>query len=508
MASLQLLNRAFLFFILLLFVVCSKKVEIEKKYNNKEKILVKIDDKRVITVKDFIRRAEYTIRPVYCRNNYNIDKKIILNSLIAEKLFSIEAGDSSEVLKNERFQLYFRGRKEQAMRLLLYNDVAFNKVKIDSPFIDKHVNFSRRKYELSYMSLPSEEIAYDVIKELKNKNLTIDDYLLKIKKVKKVPTKKLEWNVGENENVLNAIFTRDLKKKEIVGPVKIDDNFYMIFQIKGWIQQPFYTQKEYNEKFESVAQWYRNNKADILYKEFKKKIMSGKTINFYKETFDKVVKILAPLYLKTDKEKKDIVNKAYWNSEVDSFEFLDAEKKLKKIGKQPFFDINGKVWTVNDFLYEQYIHPLVFRKRKMKNIEFGQQLQLAIMDMITDKYLAEEAYKRGYDKTDVVKNNLQMWKDYYNALYYKYNLLSRCKVEGNFKSNYTSIIEKYLNPIVNDLQKKYSDQIYIDVDDFNKIKLTRTNMQVFQHNVPYKFLVPSFPLITTDYMLDYGKKME
>ena len=48
-------------------------------------ILVEIND-RVITKNDFIIRSEYTIRPSYCKSNNQIHKKIILNSLIAEKL--------------------------------------------------------------------------------------------------------------------------------------------------------------------------------------------------------------------------------------------------------------------------------------------------------------------------------------------------------------------------------------------------------------------------------------
>ena len=45
-----------------------------------------IVDKKIITVNDFIKRAEYNVRPVYCSGNSYNDKKIILNSLIAEKI--------------------------------------------------------------------------------------------------------------------------------------------------------------------------------------------------------------------------------------------------------------------------------------------------------------------------------------------------------------------------------------------------------------------------------------
>ncbi|MEE3188564.1 MAG: hypothetical protein VX244_01470, partial [Candidatus Neomarinimicrobiota bacterium] len=43
-------------------------------------ILAKVGP-RIITIDDFIRRAEYSIRPDYCRQSNYIHKKIVLNSL-------------------------------------------------------------------------------------------------------------------------------------------------------------------------------------------------------------------------------------------------------------------------------------------------------------------------------------------------------------------------------------------------------------------------------------------
>ena len=57
--------------------------------NSSGEVIAHIGDK-VITVQDFIERAEYTPRPLYCKGNSTIDKRIILNTLIGEKLFSME----------------------------------------------------------------------------------------------------------------------------------------------------------------------------------------------------------------------------------------------------------------------------------------------------------------------------------------------------------------------------------------------------------------------------------
>ena len=136
--------------ILLVTVInsCSKKIE-----QPKEKILVKIGDKS-ISVDEYIWRAEYTVRPPYCRGDHNLDKKTVLNSLIAEKLMSIEATDSNSIVITDRIQRYLRGRKEQAMRLWLYDKEAREKVQLDSAKIWNTVRVAGRKYKISYFSMP------------------------------------------------------------------------------------------------------------------------------------------------------------------------------------------------------------------------------------------------------------------------------------------------------------------------------------------------------------------
>ena len=42
-------------------------------------------------------------------------------------------------------------------------------------------------------------------------------------------------------------------------------------------------------------------------------------------------------------------------------------------------------------------------------------------------------------------------------------------------------------------------------DAFEKIKLTQTDMMVIQRGVPYPIMVPSFPVLTSDSKLNYGK---
>ena len=85
----------------------------------------------IITVQDFIRRSEYAIRPNYCRQDNYIHKKIVLNSLIGEKLLSLE--EKKNFINNEDINLeqYFTGRKEQSMRQLFYATEFHSNVVVD-----------------------------------------------------------------------------------------------------------------------------------------------------------------------------------------------------------------------------------------------------------------------------------------------------------------------------------------------------------------------------------------
>ena len=53
-----------------------------------------------------------------------------------------------------------------------------------------------------------------------------------------------------------------------------------------------------------------------------------------------------------------------------------------------------------------------------------------------------------------------------------------------------------------------SSAISIYANAFENIELTSTDMMVTQSGVPYPIVVPSFPKLTNDDKLDYGKKME
>ena len=75
---------------------------------------------------------------------------------------------------------------------------------------------------------------------------------------------------------------------------------------------------------------------------------------------------------------------------------LDAVgSEIDEIADETLLEIDGEIWTVSRFRKELNIHPLLFRKKRMKKREFAEQFKFAIADLIRDKYIAQEAEKRG-----------------------------------------------------------------------------------------------------------------
>ncbi len=148
-------------------------------YSINDEVLIKIDNK-VITKNDFIKRAEYTIRPSYCRSDNYIHKKIILNSLIAEKLLAleIESKISVDQLNND----FLMGIKEQWMREIMLKDEIYNEIEIDSLSVHNDFVNSSKEYTIQYLSLNSDSISKQ-ISYLLNDSLSFEDVSYNILKL-------------------------------------------------------------------------------------------------------------------------------------------------------------------------------------------------------------------------------------------------------------------------------------------------------------------------------------
>ena len=70
------------------------------------------------------------------------------------------------------------------------------------------------------------------------------------------------------------------------------------------------------------------------------------------------------------------------------------------------------------------------------------------------------------------------------------------------------MLKEKLNPYIDSLQTKYYKQIELDFDSFEEISLTSIDLFVKQPSQPFQDIVPLFPVITSDNLIEYVRKMD
>tara|TARA_B100001996_G_scaffold342055_1_gene296463 strand:+ start:73 stop:1536 length:1464 start_codon:yes stop_codon:yes gene_type:complete len=457
-------------------------------------VLARVGD-RVITVQDFIRRAEYTIRPVYCRQSNYVHKKIVLNSLIAEKLTAIEMSEKKDdLLQSQYFHNYLTGRKEQSMRQVYYNDNFFSKTVAPDSTIEKLLPISGRSIEVNYINLPDLE-AFNKIQELLKQKFSLPDIYNNIWGGE-IPKRVVKFFDKEPDFIHEQLFKKNIKKGQLIGPFTNDDGSFLIMNIVGWTDKVSITEAEQEILWNDVKDMVKEKIAKKKYLNNIKEIMSGKKINFNPTVFDQYSYEASKTYLQDADSKKNAINKALWE-EIENPKTVTLNNNSKIFPDDVILEYDNKQWTVKDINQLIQKHPLVFRKRTIGKSQFRNQLKLSLADLLRDQSINKECYKIGLEKDWRVKSNVSMWRDAYAS--------KRFVSMSNKGSNHNGTV--LYNDLVDSLQNKYSNRIKINTDIFEKIGLTSTDMIVTQRGLAYPIIVPSFPILTSDDRLDYGSKI-
>ena len=483
-------------FLFILLFSCTKQ-DLEYPKIPEAVILARIGPE-VITIQDFIRRSEYTIRPKYCRQDNYIHKKIILKSLIDEKLTSIEQEKQNIQISAENLDTYFKGRKEQAMRQMFYAKEFYSKVTVPEKEVKKAFKVAGRKVKVQFLNLPDKDLV-NKIKNLDSKEVPLDS-IYNVLWGGNAPVREITWFDRENDYIHNALFDENIEKGNMLGPYETEDNTFILMKVLGWTDEIKITEFERELLWRDANERLVEKKAKKNYLSWVKDLMKEKKMNLNPDIFYEYAEKAADYFFKMDSVKKDMLNQVLWDDHEFDTHTFNSDKDVNE--DDVILDYDGATWTVGELNKQLSSHPLVFRKRKMKHSEFPQQLRLAIADLIRDTEITKQCYVKGYDKHWSVGLNEDMWRSSSNSKRY----LSAVR-SSNKQINDQDQWLRLMNPKIDSLQNVYSDQIEINMEAFEKIELTSTDMMVIQRGVPYPILVPSFPVITSDNKLDYGKKM-
>ena len=447
---------------------------------------------KTITVNDFIKRCEYVPRPPYCRGDNYIHKKIALNSLIAEKLFAIEF-ENKNLKITENQTMVVQGQKEQTMRHIMLQRFGFEKITIDTIKIQKLARLSSREYRIIFINIDKKD--KNVFSGLPN-GARLKDIVKKSEREIDISERSITSNDKMIDAVNQILYHGEQNLNQLYGPFETGNNRLFCFEISGWTTRAKVTEKEKKDSWGQALNNYSERKAKNHYSEFVSQLLKGKTIEYNTEIFSLFSKKLSKIYLVEKDRKEAVIENRIWggNKETEVATFDD----IKKIESSVILTHDKRAFKISDLLTMIKKHPLVFRNKTINPDMFSNELKYAIADLFRDHHITNEAYRLGLDQDVLAIHNEEKWEDYIKSL-----ILSRSLGEKAFLSRSPS---KKLVALTDSLQIKYSNNIKIDTDKFEKIQLSNIDMSVMYTNQPYAKLEPNFPVITNDHLLDYGQK--
>ena len=464
--------------------------------------LIRVGDK-YITAKEFLYRGEFTPHPNYPKHDRNVEK-ILLNNLITEKLFVLEHGEESELAQNVNFQRYIKGIKEQKMRQELFFKEAFNKVELDSSDIDKRMILSQREYDLEFYRISSDSVARalrDRVEANPDRAVEIFDNAWD---TEDRPTWSVKWKDPDHVNIHEALYSGPLAQDSVIGPIPLDHGDWIMMKVVDWNDALLFGGFEAELRRKEVIEKTTMNKATLAWDAYMRDVMKGKSIEFDPDVFMKLADLTYSLETAQDDAEKESVFQRFWQEEDSTLTVADLPTEEAFL-QQPFFVIDGVAWTVRDFRIAVASHPLVYRKKTADRGEFYKQFRIAIADLIRDHYVTQEAYEAGLDEATSVQREVELWHDAMIASYERDQTLKRVgeSIPDTVATERQRKLRAAFNDYLAELKSKYHDDIEVNMEEFEKLELTDTQLFVMQNQVPYPIAVPSWPMFSTENSLDY-----
>lgn len=477
----------FYFFLLILSWVsayfgCHKTGEREQ--SAREQILAIVAED-TIYVNDFIRRCEYTIRPDYCQSDQILDKRICLNSLIAEKLFAREAQAENTFAQNETFHALLQGIQEQAMGEELLYDTVVDNIKIPEAEIHQAWLNSKKIVHTEGILIPDSATAWTIYQDAKN-GMDFGQLAHRFPGVSEPISADVKW--GQIDAAAQqAIFSDRVQKGTILAPLKTDKG-YRLIKVTGWSEAIELSPGQIIQQKENIAAKLRDYYIQRNSLEYKKKIMQGKRIDFDKQAWAQMVNELMPLYV------------AEHGADLTQ---TRPENPLPP--DRPFIKIDHQIWTIGDFRKAIQKHPLAINMKSIAAKNFPARLRAAIAGLLTDTYLIEIAYQQGYDQSYHVKRTVAEWKTAYLFLFHRDRYLKEQNYQGNIETDYYAAFDGYLTPYLDRLKIKYDSQIQYNPAALEKVELTQIPMIVYKAGGAWRFATPVFPVVTNSGKTNYKR---
>ncbi|MBI9071090.1 MAG: peptidylprolyl isomerase [Melioribacteraceae bacterium] len=360
---------------------------------SENEFLIKVNE-NVITKGEFFR--QFNLYPLY-KNNSNYKSALLQQAdKLTEQLYYLEASrlEKFDTLQHIRDHYQFIHNSEMLKQLYKKNvldqinvsdEQAWEEYKKQNISLSIRHLFAKGKTEVDY-----------IYKSLKNGN---DFHTL-------APKVFTDSALAANGGYLGFIRLTDfdpllidsiynLKIGEISKPL-LSSFGYHIFKIEDVKQSVFLDKNYFDQNIDELKKNLRNRQSAKESALYVKKILKGKSLNIKGNILNEVSRIIENEV--TEKNSQNLM--LYPN--VTDIEIIKIKRNLNQIADSILVQFSDDSWTVDEFIAMIKVMPPLQRP----DITGRNKIQKVIIDKVRDKYLLEESYRTGLDKSGEVRKNV------------------------------------------------------------------------------------------------------
>lgn len=457
-----------------------------------------------ITAEEFI--YSYEFGPAFPKKQKD-SKLTHLNYMINEKLLALEGFNTGVLQKEYSRDIYRDIESDLAAEEMFQKEIAPNVVINDSE-IDKVINKKQTEYQIRWIYSNDKATIANYYKQIINGfsfdslfNIQIDDSML-------LDDRQLTSSLF-NIYLKNPVFAQiidTLKPGVTSNPIHTNDGWYIIKIVNIW-KTLITNQTEYEKlKFES-EQAITKSKLNVLSDEYVKNLfISGNPI-IKRDVFNLLRSYLGKFILTPEK---------YSEWELDN----KLDVALNNLGLNRGEKYTGLTLVeceTNNISLDEFIIWYRIREQDVKIIKndligYSKSLEDLVWLMVRDKLITDQAFQKGYNKSDWVIKQAGWWKDKIGYSAYRNELANSITLNSeeikliDTKSKSQSqllseILSRKILYKVLELKKKYRVTVNEKVLDTIKVSSENYKKAIDMYITKRGNLIPrpAFPTIDSDW---------
>ena len=454
--------------------------------------VARVDD---IPITEYEFAMRYNFNPYLAQIHSEKEaKKIILSTLIAEKLLALESSNSADI--SDDIKTRIDQHKKEVMIEQFRRDSIENKIRVNNSELRMEYQKTLREVDIQYVAFST----FDEASITKNEIDNGEAYEKSIKKYMKkqgwqneaIPEKTVKWN-SESYDLEEKIFA--LSSGEVSKPININGDYYLI-KVKRIRTNQNPNNTDFSNRLPALKDRILKKKIEEKYRKFFNQHIADRLGSVNWKTLDEIFELItkdvkynqnsSPTHPFSD--DKALSNEVYQNYETQ-------QSQLQNIDVVNF--PSGSNWKMKELMKTLKYGPFAFNyKNKIAFKKSFKQNVLLALEFEAIYQLAKEA---DYEKNQQVSVDTKIWAAYYRASDYRYQTINKAlsEIYMNDSTQYISNSQltsrqqfrlEFFDDYLCTLAEKY--QIKINQEKYNTIKLDKTDMVVMKTHFANRLIAP------------------